>query len=910
MDELIFNVNTLNPAVILITETFLHPDISDSVINIPNYTVYRCDRETRKGGGVAIYVRNEISGQKIYVTRNAGFKTGSTIESLSLLIKVLNVNMLVTCVYRPGSAAREDDLELFNSLNGLSTVIDRKILIFGDFNFPDINWRKLLKEGESSSALFVDTYLHSGFIQLVKKPTRFRNQDEPSLLDLILSSDENLISSVEHLTPIGKSDHDVLVATMQLSIMKTDSVINPIRNYWKGNYLLMNEFFENSVQTISDGSLEENWLTLRNSIRDAVSYYVPLKKLKSARDKPWMTQHIIKQIRKKRRLWHTYRRSLLLSDYKRYRDQCNLLCTLIRTAKSSHEENVIKYGSKAFYGYMSNILKTQVRPGVIQDPLNNSICSEPLTVANIFANQFSGVFIDEPTNQMPALPLGTRVTESLSSISFTPELVKDALNSLKAESSPGPDELHPYVLKQCAETLCIPISNLMNISFNNGCLPQEWKNAVVTPIYKKGNKALPSNYRPISLTSAVVKCMEKIITKELTQFFLANNVIPKNQHGFVPRRSTVSNLLLCTDQWTREFDDGNPVDVVYLDFEKAFDRVPIERLLLKLEHYGVRGQLLAWISDFLKNRNFCVRISGVVSDSFPVRSGVPQGSVLGPLLFNAYICDLAEKFSSTASSFADDTKFFSNPLLQPNSIINDLRCLEKWCADWLLTLNASKCKVLHMGAKNPKLQYTLNGISLETVEQQEDLGVTISSDLKWSHHISKIIKKCNVLVYLIKRVFKDLTPSSLLAIYKTYVRPIIDYASVVWCPYYEKDINALEQVQRRFTKFSPALQNLTYPERLEALQLTSLRDRRNRGDVIEVFKILHNHYTCNLNFLRLSENVRLRGHSLKLAAVRFNKLPRKFFLSCRVREQWNRLPEEVVQSPSLNAFKNSYDSLT
>ncbi|XP_044766292.1 uncharacterized protein LOC123322410 [Coccinella septempunctata] len=264
-----------------------------------------------------------------------------------------------------------------------------------------------------------------------------------------------------------------------------------------------------------------------------------------------------------------------------------------------------------------------------------------------------------------------------------------------------------------------------------GSLPSDWLFATVTPIYKKGDKLSPDNYRPISLLSAVAKVMERIISEKLLEFSLSNGLISDEQHGFVPGRSTTTNLLSCISDWTKAMDSGQPTDVIYLDFSKAFDRVPHNRLLANLEHIGVRGELLVWIKAFLTGRSYRVRVgSSFSSSAWPVLSGVPQGSVLGPLLFLLCASDLPFRFKSTLSQFADDIKLYNNPIVNHADLQTDLNILNKWCEEWLLPLNTSKCFVLHIGKNNPRLGYTINAEYLTPVSQIEDLGVTISEDLR------------------------------------------------------------------------------------------------------------------------------------------------------------------------------------
>lgn len=900
-------VQAVKPTFILTTETWTNNNISDNVLSIPNYSLFRCDRMGRKGGGVIVYVLNDIYGIPIHATRISDFPSGCS-ESVLLSISIVSYRFLLGCVYRPGGS-REDDIQLFGSIARVANS-SVPFLMFGDFNLPRINWTNLsAPHNDCPERVFLDHYLSSNLQQVITQPTRFCSSDQPSLLDLILENTPGFITATDLLPPIAKSDHIVIVATSQILINSATSIPkqNGRRCLWQADFNQINGVFD-SVHWTASNDVEDLWSNLEQAISHSVNMYVPLRTTSRSQDKPWMNSFIRANIKKKRSLWDSYRKSHLSIDYSRYRAQANQLSTIIKDTRSKYQERIINSDSKNFYKYIKKHISSQVKPCCIRDPITSEISSDPHFLADVFANQFSSVFVKEPTDDLPIISDVFRTEQTLDTVNFSEDEVSLHLKSLPATSSPGLDGIHPLLLKNCTDTLTAPITKLMNTSMESGRLPSSWKEAVVIPIYKKGDRLSPANYRPISLTSHVCKIMEKIIVRKMTPFLLDNNVIPTQQHGFLPGRSTVSNLLLNLNAWTTEIDNGFPVDVVYLDFEKAFDRVPLRRLLHKLEHYGIRGNLLHWIEDFLKGRSFCVRINGVCSKPFEVLSGVPQGSVLGPLLFNIYISDLAQCIKSTVSFYADDTKFFTNPITHPTLIQEDLFRIDKWSRLWLLTLNATKCSVLHLGINNPRNPYFFMGMQLQQVEKQEDLGVLVTSDLKWNEHVSKIVKKTNSLVYLVKCVFKNLSPKSLTKIYVRYVRPLLEYASVVWCPYFVKDVDLLEKVQRRFTKLAPSLRDVPYSTRLEVLNLPTLSARRERGDMIEVYKVLHNHYSVALPIVSLSHNTHLRGHNYKLASGRFSKLARRHFFTNRVVNPWNSLPGDVVNSASINSFKNNYDS--
>ena len=378
-----------------------------------------------------------------------------------------------------------------------------------------------------------------------------------------------------------------------------------------------------------------------------------------------------------------------------------------------------------------------------------------------------------------------------------------------------------------------------------------------------------------------------------------NGTISSDQHGFQDGCSCVTQLLECLNDWTESYENGIQTDIVYLDFAKAFDTVPHNRLLLKLKANGVRGKVLNWIGSFLSDRRQRVQLRNGTSRWEKVKSGVPQGSILGPLLFLYYVNDMPSYVSNTAKMFADDTKLYSEVKDQQDcaSLQDDLNALSFWSRKWLLGFNETKCVVLKI-RDCLNYVYTLNGHVLDTVDEQKDLGVYITSDLKPSTHINKIIKKANQRVGLIKRCFTDLTPSKVKLLYQGIVRPILEYGSPAWNPYLSKDILALEKVQDRCSK-------LCNPP----LSLPSLAERREQTDLCETYKYTHGLYKADESVFFSRPSLQLRGHRYKLFKQFANSNTRKFFFSNRVVDRWNALPEEAVEAESLASFKRNLRSL-
>ena len=383
------------------------------------------------------------------------------------------------------------------------------------------------------------------------------------------------------------------------------------------------------------------------------------------------------------------------------------------------------------------------------------------------------------------------------------------------------------------------------------------------------------------------------------------------QHGFISGRSCTTQLLEFPEDLTQALDNGKDVDVIYLDFCKAFDKVSHRRLLKKLWAYGIRGKLHVWINEFLSNRTQKVVVEGKESATAQVKSGIPQGSVLGPILFLIYINDLPSVILVLKKLFADDAKLYQivSSMVEVTQVQNSINDSVEWSVIWEMFFNFKKCKHMHLGYHDMDQTYTMkkgqDSIPIEKVDSEKDLGVIIDKDLKFSEHINSKIKIANRNLGLIFRTFTYLDKEMFLNLFKSVVRPHLEYASTVWSPVYKKDKIAIENVQKRATKLVKCVSHLPYSERLRALGLTTLEYRRERADVTQVYNILHDMDKMDRNKLfTMSDYPATHGYSLKLFKRRSKLQIRANFFSNRVVDVWNSLPESVVQAPSLNCFKS------
>ena len=793
--------------------------------------------------------------------------------------------------------------------------LNQTLVIMGDFNYPTIKWPLTSNEAVSEyqppvAREFLQVFKNTCLSQLVTDKTRFRDGQQPATLDLIITNEDTAFSKPTALSPIGSSDHIVLTTNLQLELTKQLTPSPRKKNYWRANFdAIKNELQQlfNTEEPSDNIDIDRHWQVLNTRIVSILNTNSPYRHIPTNRTKPWINKKILQLIRKKKRLWMKYK--ITKNHYGTYKDLRNHITNEIKFRRQKYEHNISKTKGKQLHSYIRKQISTAVSipTSLLKD--NGLATSNPREIAEIFADSFLSFYTAEPEDPLPRIN-STPSEVYIEDVTFHATDITTLLRNLDPNSAAGPDGIPPILLKECANEITPTLTKIFRHSLDTGTIPTVCEKANITPIFKKGNKQDPNNYRPISITSVVCKILERLVANQILSFSLTTGCIPPQQHGFIPGRSITTNLLTCLRDWTYALDKGTPIDVIYLDFSKAFDKVPTRRLCYKLYHMGIRGKLLRWIEAFLTNRNYRVKIGDKLSTSRNIVSGVPQGSVLGPILFALYTSDLPQGMKTNFIMYADDTKFYSNPLTSKTELQRDLDAVSLWSAMWLIPLNDKKCTVMHIGRNNPRYQYDIGNTTLTSSAVIKDLGILITEDLKWETHIAYIAKKANRAIYRIRKAFVTLTSQAFSQLYKTYILPIVEFGTVIWNPYYVKDIDLIEGIQRRATRIPLDLAGLPYEQRLTKLGLTSLEKRRQRTDMVETFKLLNGWYNADVNgMFQRPLNPHLRGHSMKLAGSRSNINQYKNFLPNRVVDTWNTLPELVVSATSISSFKSRYDRL-
>ena len=615
------------------------------------------------------------------------------------------------------------------------------------------------------------------------------------------------------LPPIGeKSDHDIVLFDTSHQVYRARPPRRKIFLLKKANIEGIRRHINVASTTFTNSefdSIDGMWASLKTVVTTALEQNVPTKMSSTRRTHPWVSTSLRRMMRRKQRAHRKAKKSGQSKDWDRFK---RLQSEVQRSTRTAHRRymadvvsNDLKENTKRFWSFIKS--KRQESTGVA--PLINKegyLHSDSTKKAEILNHQFQSVYMKEDTDNIP--DKGPSPFSSMDNTIINPNGKKKLLKDLRPFKSAGPDGIPTFILRAAAEELSPILSLIYQRSLDDGCVPADWREALIVPLYKKGLKHLPSNYRPVSLTSVACKVLEHIIHSNIMRHFDHFNILTDKQHGFRKRRSTATQLIATIQGITSKLRSGkDQVDVILLDFAKAFDKVPHQRLLYKLSFYGIRGDTLKWIEAFLGHRKQQVLLDGCRSHQADVISGVPEGTVLGPLLFLAFINDLPESVkASDPRLFADDCLLYKliNCDADAESVQQDLLALEEWERKWQMKFHPEKCQVIHISTNKRHERHTvyrLHGHTLEAVDSGKYLGLTISDDFSWHRHVDAVAAKASRTLGFLRRNLGQCTREVKNTAYTSLVRPVLEYASTAWDPTSSEGIVKLEKVQRQAARF-------------------------------------------------------------------------------------------------------------
>lgn len=840
--------------VISVTETWLNADCDNIEICPLNYQIFRHDRQynlshTLRGGGVLMAIRSDLLAFRLTDAEcNLEF-----LEDIWLKIVLPDKVMYICTVYISPHANSNHYNSFFNKIkeNISNFGSSSKILILGDFNLPHINWYNSNDILEPYLLNRSDTYEH--FIDTLNlcnlsQVNKIRNTNNV-LLDLVLSNidyDDTLVSRT-YDTLITNEDvhHPTLNISIKTKIAYLKCKNHKRLNFRKANYIgINNDLSQINWDFVNVMPLNESVDKFYSILYENIYKYTPQVNVKK-KNPFWFTPEIKSLLRKKeyyRLKWKTTQDPIYYTEFSKLRQMAKQKITISFENHLNHIQTNIPNNVKVFWAYTKSKRKSNSYPHSFTH--NGRSTTDPESICNMFSDFFKSTYSSDNSFEFNS---SQNATSGNFLVDITLDNVSSVLSSIDPNKNGGPDGIPNIFLVNTAQTISYPLYLIFKKSLEIGVFPEKFKASFVTPIFKKGSKCEINNYRPVCILNAFSKIFERLVHNKI--YDKVKDLLNPNQHGFMKGKSTSTNLMLYTNYIASHLDLSKTVHAIYTDFQKAFDSVNFNILLSKLQNtFGINGSLLRWFESYLKNRSQQVVFNGFKSSPFSAPSGVPQGSVLGPLLFNIFINDLCERLKCKFLLFADDLKIFSviNSHTDMLNIQSDLDALHDWCTINYIGLNATKCKLIEFSNRVNQTphNYNINGVILEQVRSIVDLGVIFDSKLKFNEHIDLIVKKSyrtlGFIIRLTKR-FRDWKCLNIL--YNSLVKSVLEYNSVIWSPYQSTYSHRIERVQKKFTRLLFFKRNIVYTDyenRLKQLNMLSLQNRRTYIDMCSLHNIIHN----------------------------------------------------------------------
>jgi hypothetical protein len=902
------------PDIFGIVETWFDGNVLEEEHTIDGYDTYRKDRVGR-GGGLLLVINNVYKNVRRLDLESVSSNYN---EILVCEIRVKIKTWILVLFYRPPSANDNFNTNMGEVLSNIKNAGFRNILLIGDLNMPGINWDTNTSSvyTESNMCNMFDQY---NLAQLNHNPSRECNSN---VLDVVVANVSFKISDIKCGKSLIKSDHYELNFNIDDLGGGNNNITNKRKvfnfrdvNWDEIEYYVNDLELEDVVSKSKD--INEAWTKWKSKLMNVIHSVVPTKLCKNKRGSPWIDGEIIHLSNVKNNLWKKAKQSNRAKDWEEYKRASNNLKNVTKTKYNDFINSACDESSlnpKRFWSVVSTKCKTKKKTVPDTVYYGNEQASDLQSKANLFNKYFYEQF-NNTDYDLPAVT--SFVNDNLSNLIIDVSEVYEKLIKIDVNKAQGPDGIPTIIYKNLATVLAPSMSMLFNLSIQSGVVPKEWKWANVVPVFKKGPPEDVSNYRPISLLPIIGKILEKCIHNHIYSILL--NDISNNQHGFMQQRSTSTQLVSFYDEVYNMADTNIQVDIAYLDFSKAFDCISHKLLLHKLKGLGFSGKLYNWLSEYLTCRMQRVILNGVNSDFLTVKSGVPQGSILGPLLFILFINDIFKAVNDkvTLALYADDSKV-SKPINSINDCIvlqNALDKLTSWSKKWGMKFNPKKCEILSTKVSNTYISYDykISGCVLKRVNKFNDLGVTLSDDLTWNEHIQSCLKKANKRLGLIKRCTGyNCSVKTKLRCYVSLVRPLVEYNTVMWWPSNKKGIIKIESLQRRATKFITNNFNIGYKERLIQCNLLPLTLRRQFLDCVFIYNSINSLNVYNIlsslqymDDVRINTRLRCNQDKLMFKTVQTKHDLYGKFITRRIVNLWNKIPFDVRNIDLTEMDKNT-----
>ena len=854
--------------IILLCETWMQPGFNNAELfptgpNVQkNFIVYRKDRDLvrtgkKTGGGVVIAVRASIRSSRMFEFEY----DHSDLEMIWVRLQ-LDIPVYLCCAYLPDRAMSATYHRFFKSLsNNIASITepDAKILISCDLNMPSITWT-LQSSGfcEPTEYLLDDTgdanaaLIHTTNCFDLKQYNRYPNANG-RYLDLVLSDIEpSMIGCYEPSMIL--SDHvDAHHPPIEINLHVHKPTYLPANQpqrfaFRKLNYYDLIEQL-NSIDWFNELVGDVDLMTQRfyQLLNVVIARHTPLKH-QPGQYPVWFSCSVVHMLDRKRQLHREYKRTgdiNVYNEFKKLRTAVKMKITRCHRKYLLSVENEMTSHMKQFWQYTKSLRKTNTYPTEMHYVLPGAgmlSASDSISIAGLFRLFFSSVY---RVCLQPASYEEPKTETLLDGFQVNEQDIAVLIKEMDDDKGAGTDGLPSHFVKMAAPALIFPLMLIFNASLAAGVFPILFKSTLIHPVFKAGRNNDVMNYRPIAVLNCFAKLLERLVHQKLLAH--VSGYLDPSQHGFLPKRSTVTNLLEYVTFLSEKLETKDQVDMIYMDLSKAFDTISHDQLISKLQVFGVTGDLLRWVATYLMDRPNAVVFNGERSERFFPTSGVPQGSILGPLLFLLYIDDLAAKMSSFKSMFADDKKFgrLIDDVGDCQQLQTEFHEAEKWCEENSLSSNASKCCVITVTNKNNPIEFpyaSSTGQPITRVTTVKDLGVHVDETLRFNYHVETIVNKAfKSLGFLIRTSRQFMLLKTVMHLYRALVVPHLEYASPVWNPCYNKYMDSIESVQRRFTRFVFRKFHLPYADyetRCKKLGLLTLRRRRILHDQMLLYDIV------------------------------------------------------------------------
>ena len=909
-------VNTYKFDIFGICESYLTDSVPDSALIINGFSSppFRADcknANSRARGGVCLYYKDDLP-----ITRRPDLELLD--ECIIVEINLKRRKIFIILVYRTPSQSITQCKLFTQTLTYIYEKIagekPANIIISGDLNARS----KLFWDGETRETdegkIISDFMLLNGFNQIINLPTHFPRGEIATCIDLILTTQKYAFvdsGTLPSLDPACK--HQIIYGKLNYSVPCPPPYKRTIWKYHLADTPSIQELIRNVDWNLCflNKSVDEMVDIFNKVLLVIIKSLIPNKVVTiNDRDAPWVTPEMKTAIRRNTKTYKNWVKKGRNPDTRDIVKSSQIAINkLISRAKTSYLNDLSnklidkKNGQKVFWSAYKRLLNNKKLSNIPPLFEKNEYISIFKTKANIFNNFFADQCKPFDINSILP-PFLKRTNNLLTNIQVSEKTISDIINKLDAKKAHGFDGISIAMLKICSLEISIPLCIIFNKCVQSGAFPSLWKKANVQPVHKKNSRQDKTNYRPISLLPICGKIFEKVIFDTLYPYLHFHKLLTKNQSGFKPGDSTINQLLNITDEIYRAFESYDETRAVFLDMSKAFDKVWHEGLIFKLRQYGVDGNLLLLLSDYLMNRSQRVVLNGLHSDWMDIHSGVPQGSVLGPLLFLIYINDLTDDISSNIKLFADDSSLFirvHDVDTAQRSLTSDLEKITRWANQWKMKFNPDITKqaieVIFSWKKNkpvhPPLQF--NGIPVARKQNTKHLGIILDERLTFRPHILESIEKAKKGISIMKFLSKYVNREVLNLTYKMYVRPHFDYGDVIYHNQSKDSMDLLDKLQYQSALIVTGCWKGTSRVKIfSELGWESLADRRILHRLSLFYKIKNNdapEYLCSLALESVPQRCTDR---YKIS----------FFPHCY--KLWNEIDGDIRTSTSLPSFKSKY----